>query len=253
MPKRKRQRTNNNTRVTMSSGVQNNTNVFKRTQAILPPLKNFFPDMLFCEALTSYNMVTTGITTWFTFVGNGTFYNYGPQFNFTGAFNPNVPSGAKYLLASNNVGGASAPYGLVWTIDSDIGIEMVSRSSTMSYYATLVPSAASSLSGLSISAAGEQRGAVQLLVPPSTTSGPQVLETKVNWYDVLGFTRTQYLSSNNNAQTAGANPGAMAFWHLEIAAADGSTTLNNIVDVRVKVRSRFKFAGLNNLSSTQPS
>lgn len=233
-----------------SSGVR--VNPFNRVQSTFPSNRQFFPDILWAEATTIItNGLNSVVNAAYTFIGNSPMFNYGPQINYSGSFQNNVPAGANYLLSSStSTGAVRAPYGLSWCYASEIEIDIINNGS-VAFYATLVPADFPSLASMSVSQIGEQRGATQLLLPGNMSTSTNTMKLKVNWYDIFGVSKDVYLNDLHFAQAAGSTPGQPSWFHFIVNAFDATSNISTVY--KMKILNKFKFASLNPYTTTVPA
>jgi len=228
------------------------SNPFVRVSTTFPSNRQFFPEILWAEAITVIPMNVTGTSgVSYTFIGSSPMYTYGPQVNWTGSFAQNVPAGANYLLSSSAATGAiRAPYELSWCYASIYELEVINAGSTPAYV-TMLPSTFPSLSGMSQSQAAEQRGAVQLLMTANTNAASNTLSTTVDWAEVNSINRQEFVNQLQWAQPAGSTPGNYSYLHILAQAFDASSNITLVFKLRAK--NKFKFSALNPFTTTVPS
>ncbi len=220
----------------------NNANL-THTRCAFPRSLTMFPDMLFTQGRTVINItdaVATAANDFYSFKANGAMFNYGPSFN-GGSYTSNVPSGAANLL------GSSGPYSQCWTMETVIDVSITGTGATS--YATFLPSlnAYGSISGLQPVQLAEQRGALQMVIP-GTTNLPVTYQARFNPWDIFGVTKDVYLNNSAYANTPGVDPANLAYFHI-IHSVNTSDTIIMLVTITTS----FKFAGINVLSTAQPT
>jgi hypothetical protein len=239
------QRTSTGTTESSAIVVTNNARL-KHVIGVLPRGASMFPDELITQGkvIVQYasNVSSGPANNFLTFVANGVMSNYGPSFN-GGTFAINVPSGCDSLLSA-----ARGPYTRCWTLETKINLQMTANSSGQAYV-TFLPTTNSygTISSLSSSQLGEQRGAVQVLIPPSNDL-PVTLNATFNPWDIFGVDRKTYMSVPDYGQPVLTQPNNLSYFHIIHTGGTGS-----IVAFIITIEMRFKFAELQVMATTQPS
>jgi hypothetical protein len=222
-----------------------------RTMCTVPRGMQFFPDTFNCCSKTVIGLGLSGsVASQHTYHLNSPAYQFGPQVNWTGAFATNVPAGISYLLSSNASGGSVAPYFYCTTHAIDFEIECINIQ-TISAYVTVVVSYDPSLSTMTQSQISEQRGAVQILVPPSNSTIPYKIRGLYNLSEILGVAHTEVLNDVQYRQPAGSLPAQSIYLHVIVASVDGSTTC--AMQTRQSFTFWHKFTVANNFVTTVPA
>jgi len=181
---------------------------------------------------------------------NSPAFSFGPQVNWTGAFANNFPSGLSYLLGSNVPAGSPAPYHNCTTLDYDWSLDLTNATAVAAYI-TLVPSLSSSLSSMTSPTLGEQRGAVQILIPPGTLI-PLRMRSTGKIHELFGVSSTEISNAlPAYSQTSGITPTSLAFMHIVGSSIDGTTPV--IINFRMSVFLRLRLSGINPWTTTAPS
>jgi len=248
MPKNRKQKQRNSKRP-VSGGVETNAFVLsnnanlKHSIATMPRGIAMWPDEIITQGRTVINFsstLTSFGTNYYSFKANGVMNAYGPSINGASYAN-NVPSG------SDNYFGSLSPYGLCWTLDTQLNLQLINQGTAQSYV-TLLPSIASysTISGYSPANLAEQRGAVQVFVP-ANNSVPVKLDASFSPWDILGVKRDYYMNNITYGQVVATDPTDVCYFH--VVNTGSSATLAVIATITI----RFKFGGLNMLTSTEPS
>jgi len=121
-----------------------------------------------------------------------------------------------------------------------------------SFYVTLLPSVLtySSLSGASISQLAEQRGASQMLCVGATDASSLTISGRYKPWELFGLKKQFYENDPQYANFPSSDPAQLGFIHM-IITPTGSTAMLSFA--RVVVNTGFKFAGINVMSSAQPT
>lgn len=224
------------------SGVINNSML--RSTAVMPKNCQLFPDILYTQGRTVVDAFPSNTSAqYLSFKANGVMYQFGPQSNFSGAFQGNVPSGAANLLSSGN-----GPYDTVWTLDTEL--EVNALCTTGPCLIVLLPSIYTStpISSLSATNAAEQRGAASYMI--NTALLPQRLTLKYHPAEIFGIDKKVYENTLSFGQFVGLDPANICYVHVimyPLNGANGSCSLN------IVWKQRFKVAAVATTSVAVPS
>jgi len=208
-----------------TSGSNSRVSLPKTTYCEIPRSVVAFPDVYTAWFKTTVeNGFSGSVASQNTYHLNSPAFTFGPQVNWTGAFANNYPSGMSYLLGTPSAGGSTAPYALASTIEYDWQVDLVNIASVAAYV-TLIPAYSISLTGMSQATLAEQRGALQILVPPNNTAQPLKLRSSGKISELFGTTAGEVLNNQlSYAQAVGALPLYSVYMHLIVSSVDGSTS-----------------------------
>jgi len=251
---RRRQQSNRLPR-TATSAITNSgstaSSVFRALNSLTAPrLNQFFPDTYYTWSKTVIETQLTGGNFSNTFRVNSPATGFGPQVNWTGAFANNNPAGLSYLLGSDQITGSSAPYQYLAVLELEHLIDVI-NSSAIPAIVSLVPAQSPSLSGLSSTQLAEQRGAVQVLIPPTMTSVPTRLRLAYKLESALGVSYNEVSNNIGYKVFPTGTPVIQYYNHLVASPSDGSTAIN--VWFRHTFYLRCKFSDLNTFTTTTPT
>jgi len=216
-----------------------------------PTGRQFFPDVLYASGKTILNLGSnSGAAHNYSFQGNSPFNTFGPRVDFSGSYATNVPAGGAYLYGSEGTSTANGPYGYMWCIGSDWEIDVTSFGS-VPLYAVLLPTNETSISGMSLATAQEQRGAISIIVPGTNTAAANTLRYKIRYAQVFGVLEKEYENLPQYGALPANSPVGLAYMQLFVSSADGTTAASYMIKVRAV--HHIKFGQLNILPSVAPS
>jgi len=187
-----------------------------------------------------------------SFYGNSIVY-CGPQYNYTGGFNNQAPTGAAYYFGTNGANsgsGSPAQYGQYFVRSSKIMVSAInSASGSIGGTCTVLPSTNSSLVGFTASNLLEQPFSVTFDLGAYASAGNSaapVINNTMSTRKLLGYKYNSSLEANpqlNGIITVGSGVPALPwYWHVIFCSANGSTSIvqywNVTVDYDVEFRSR---------------
>jgi len=179
------------------------------------------------------------------------FYLAGPQFNNTGAFTSNVPSGLSYLLSSDSAAGATAPYSRYNIVASRITYRILPTAvNTGPCRFALFPSTVTTTAGMGFSQASEQPYSVNIDVPAVQTNKPTILSNFMTTSKIYGVS-DEVQKIPDFRGTANSDPVNLWYWHAVMVSADGSSDVNLSYDVVIEYV--VQFDQRNQFSTTTPS
>jgi hypothetical protein len=187
-----------------------------------------------------------------SFYGNSIVY-CGPQYNYTGGFNNQAPTGAAYYFgtnAANSGTGSPAQYGQYFVRSSKIMVSAIAAAAgTIGGTCTVIPCTNSSLVGFTASNILEQPFAVTFDLGAYAAAGNNaapVINNSMTTRTLLGYKHDSSLEANpqlNGVMSVGSGVPALPwYWHVVFSSANASTSIvqywNVTVDYEVEFRSR---------------
>jgi len=236
----------------IGSGSNASSTLQKLTKCVVPKSSLAFPDVYQAWFKTVVeNGISGSAASQNTYHLNSPAFTFGPQTNWTGAFSNNYPAGLSYLLGTSQAGGSTGPYAFCSTLDYDWSVDLYNIG-TVAAYVTLVPSWNISLTGMSQSTLAEQRGAAQILVPPTNNSNPMKLRVRGSIAELMAtspsFIRNDTLTY---AQAVGALPLYSVYMHLIVGSVDGTTSC--AMQVKNTIFQHLRLTRINPFTSAQPT
>jgi hypothetical protein len=191
-----------------------------------------------------------------SFVINSPAFNFGPQFNYTGGFGANAPSGMKYLLSGLANAGAGSPYSgyLVthYECEARIGSSSISANAVPWIAGITFSLNSVATSGMTVTQLPEQPRTMRTDVPYVTATKPIRLANSVSLGDLVGLTPEEFAIQRPNYGTiVGAYPVIPMYAHFWMRPYDGSTT--GSYEIFFRHRFRIMFYDYNTFSTTVPT
>lgn len=237
------------------SGLNLNERMRSLVHCEVPRAVKFFPDSLGTwgdVVNVQDHSATTGIS--LQYQCNNPFNLFGPRANYAGAFAANVPSGAVYLISSNNIAGAAAPYGycLVDKVEVEATIQSSALTNTVgTMLSILFNSQLDSTGGMALTQIEEQPLSAHKQIP-GQTGVPCRLRTQLNLWDAVGVSEATYKSSPQiYGCSVGVAPQTTVYCTVTTRALDGATVSSYSVNLRFRLH--YIFSKRNNFSTAVPA
>jgi hypothetical protein len=225
------------------------------TCSVPKTILSFFPDTFRAWGQTANvqdHAATTGISLQYQL--NNSVNLFGPRANYAGAFAANVPSGLVYLISSNGIAGAAAPYAYVVIERAEVEITIQSSLNTNTVgtnLSILFNSQLDSTGGMPITQIEEQPLSAHKQIP-ALTGTPVSLKSSINLWDALGVSEQTYV---NNPQDYGASVGVApvttVYCSVLTRALDGVTVSS--YSLMLRFRMLYRFTKRNNYSTAVPA
>jgi hypothetical protein len=169
------------------------------------------------------------------------FFQAGPQFQSTGSFSANVPAGLSYLLSSNAITGASAPYSTATILASRFTLRILTDASNnaVGLRAVLWPSRISSVAGVPFALAAEQPYAQAVDISPNQTAGPITLSNTMSTSVQFSVDKS-VLSLPSFTCSPSADPTYTWYWHYYVTPTDGSSTVSYTLETFIEYDVEFR-------------
>lgn len=232
------------------SGSNASVSLPKLVRCVIPRTTCIFPDTYVAWSKTVVeSTMNSAASTQNSYHLNSPAFNFGPQAQWTGAYANNYPSGLSYLLGSTAAAGSVAPYAHSTVVEYEWFLDLTNIAAATAVV-TVIPSYNNTLTGMTTATLSEQRGAIQLLCPPSMNT-PLRMTSRGRISDLIGVTETEIMNDTlTYGQAVGALPSYNFYMHIVASSVDGSTVTS--MQTRSTVFLKLKLSTLNPFSSAAP-